>query len=82
MSLGQILRSHMLKPGPVYLSLLLLPVDPDAELSASSPAPCLSPGHLASHHDDNRLNLSSVSWPQLNVSFYKSCHDHGVSSLR
>jgi hypothetical protein len=37
-------------------------------------------GHHASHHDDNGLNLSTVSQPQLNASLYKSCFGYGVSS--
>jgi hypothetical protein len=44
--------------------LFLLPVDPDVELSATSPALCLSACHAcrhASHHDDNGLNLLTVS---------------------
>jgi hypothetical protein len=45
----------MLKPGPV--SLFLLPADPDVELSASSPALCLSAYCNASHHEENRLSL-------------------------
>ena len=38
-------------------SLLRLPVDQDAELSAPSPALCLPACHHASHHDDNGQNL-------------------------
>ena len=41
----------------VSLSLFLLPADPDVELSAPSPAPCLSAHYHASCHDDNGLNL-------------------------
>ena len=32
---------------------LLLPVDPNIELSAPSPAPCLPVCHHVSRHDDN-----------------------------
>jgi hypothetical protein len=43
-----------------------LPSDQDVELPAPSPAPCL-PGHChASCHDDNGLNLQTVSQPQYN----------------
>lgn len=38
---GQALRFQMLKPGPVLLSVFLLPLDIDGEMSAPSPAPCL-----------------------------------------
>jgi hypothetical protein len=47
-------------------------VDPDVELSAPSPAPCLSACHHASSHDIG-LDLWSVSQHQLNVFLYKSC---------
>ena len=54
---GQDLRSQMLKPGPVSLSLLVaLPSDPDAELSANSLTSCLSVFCYASGHDNNVLN--------------------------
>jgi hypothetical protein len=33
--------------------LFLLPVDPDRELSATTPAPCLPACHCASHRKDN-----------------------------
>ena len=50
---------------------------PSCTLSPS-PAPCLPALRHASHHADNGLNL----WcsPQLNVSLFKSCCGHGVSS--
>ena len=44
------------KPKPVPVSLLL-PVDPDKELSATSPAPSLPACGHAPHCDDNELNL-------------------------
>ena len=50
----------------------LLPPDLDVELSASSPAPCLPTQHHASHHEENWLNLYTVSQPQLNNFLYKS----------
>ena len=37
--------------------VFLLPADPDVELSAPSPAPCLPVCHPVSRHDDNGLNL-------------------------
>ena len=43
----------MLKPGPVSLSLFLLPSNPDVELSATALAPSLP----ACCHDSNGLNL-------------------------
>ena len=61
-------------------SLLLLPSYQHAELSAPSPVLCLS-GHChVSHHDDNRLNLETVSQPQLTAFHYQICSGHGVSS--
>ena len=52
---GWALRSVILKV--CSQSLLLLPADPDVELSAPSPAQQLHGSHHASHHDNNRLNL-------------------------
>lgn len=48
-------------------SLFLLSVDPDVELSATSPTPCLP----VCHHNDNRLNLWNVSQAQFNVCFWE-----------
>jgi hypothetical protein len=56
LSLGS-LRSQVLKPGLVCLSLFLLLVDLDVELSAASPGLCLPGCHHVFHHDDNVLNL-------------------------
>ena len=42
----------------------LLPVNPDVELSAPSPPPCLPACHHAPHHDDNGLNFCTVNQPQ------------------
>ena len=39
------------------VSLFLLPVDLDVELSATAPAPCLPVYSHASCHDDNGLHL-------------------------
>ena len=61
----------MLKLHLSWLSLPLLPVDQDVELSAP-PAPCFLP-------DNNGVTLSTVSLPQLNVFLDKHCHGHGVS---
>lgn len=58
------LKLQMIKPGPVSLSH---PADPEVEHSASSPASCLPACPHASCHDDNGLNLWTVSQPQLNV---------------
>jgi hypothetical protein len=52
---GWALSSPMLKLCPMWTLLLLL--DPDVELSAPSPAPCLPGCYHASRHDDNELNL-------------------------
>ena len=57
-----------------------MPVDPDVELSATSPAPCLPTYHHAPHHDNNGLSSETISQPQFNVFLYKSCCGHGVSS--
>ena len=65
---------------PSVALLFLLPADPDVELSAASPVPCLPTCHHGSHHDNNGLNLWTVRHLQLNVFCYKSCHGHGVSS--
>jgi hypothetical protein len=46
---------------PSGLVSSLLPVDQDVELSTPSPAPCLSACLHTSCHDDNGLNLVSVS---------------------
>jgi hypothetical protein len=43
------------KSGPVAFSFIL-PIDPDVELSATSPTPCL-PLCSHPHHDDNGLNF-------------------------
>ena len=40
-----------------FQSLFLLPEDPDVELSAPSPAPCLPAYHHASCHEDNGPSL-------------------------
>jgi hypothetical protein len=56
-----------------------LPLDQDVELSALL-ASCVPACCQASCHDDNGLNLWTVSQPRLNVCLYKSCHGHGVSS--
>jgi hypothetical protein len=62
--------------------LLLLPVDPDVELSAPSPAPCLSACHHASCHVDNGLNLLTLSQSQLNVFIYKSCLNRPFTAIK
>lgn len=58
---GSSLRSYMLKLCTQAQcethSSLLGALDPDVDLSAPSPAPCLPAHRHASHHDDNRLNL-------------------------
>jgi hypothetical protein len=55
------------------------PTDLDVEFLAPSPASCLPACWHASHHDDNGLNLWTVSQPQQNVFLYESC-GHGISS--
>jgi hypothetical protein len=37
--------------------VFLLPADPDVELSAPSPAPCLPAQYHDSQHDNNALSL-------------------------
>jgi hypothetical protein len=64
---GWALRSQKLKPGPVAHLFFLLPSHLDVELSATSLAPCLPLWHHASLHDNNGLDLWTVSQPQLNV---------------
>lgn len=51
------LRFQKFKPGPVAHSFFLGPANPDIELSATSPAPCLPVCHHAFHRDDNELSL-------------------------
>jgi len=60
-SLGQALKSQKLKLGLEAHSLFLLPSDQDIGLSAPSLAPCLPAHCLASCHNDNGLNLWTVS---------------------
>ena len=43
------------------VSLILLLVEPEVELSATSPAPCLPACHHASLPGNNGLNLRNVS---------------------
>jgi hypothetical protein len=62
------------------ISLLLLHMDPDGELSDPSPAPYFPVCSHASCHD-NRLPFETVSKPQLNAFFHKSCHGHSISSV-
>jgi hypothetical protein len=69
----------MLKPCQWH-TLFLLPVDPDAELSATSPVPCLPVCHHASHHDDDGASLWTVSQTWWNIILYKSCCGLSVSS--
>ena len=63
---------------PVWHSLFLLPANPDVELVATSPAPCLPACCHASHHDDNGLNLCKT--PLMKCFLYKSFCGSGVSS--
>jgi hypothetical protein len=72
-TVGWALRFQKVKPCLVAHSLFLLLANPGVELSAPSSALCLPVGGHASHHDNNGLNLSTVSQPQLNVFLYKSC---------
>ena len=69
--------SHRLKPGLVTQSSFMLPADPEIELSGTIAAPCLPKCCYASYQDNGRT-LSTISWLQLNVFFYKLCH--GVSN--
>ena len=56
------------------VTLVLLSVDQDVKLSATSSAPYLSLCHHAPHHDDNGLNkpLKLVRKTQLSASLYRS----------
>ena len=54
--------------------LILLPADPYLELSAAPTAQWLPMCCHASCHDNQGLNLATVSHPQLNVVLYKTCH--------
>ena len=54
--LGWALRFQNPMPGPVSLSLFLLPVDQDKELSATSPAPCVPAACPVPCQDDYGLN--------------------------
>ena len=51
-------------PSPLFL--FLLPADPNVELLATSPAPCLPACCHVPHHDSG-LQLEWMSKPQLNV---------------
>ena len=53
----------------------LWPMDQDIELFSSFSSTMSA---TMSHHDDNGLNLETVS--HSNVFLCKSCHSHGVSS--
>lgn len=64
-----------------FFSLFLLPINLDVELSAYFPTSCWPACHGDFHHD-NRLNLLTVSQPQLNVFLYKGCCGHDVSSQK
>ena len=48
-------------------SLFLLLMNPDVELSGTSPAPCLPVCHHASRYDNNRLNLQTITQPQFHL---------------
>ena len=52
---GWTLRFQKLKPGP--MALFLMPMDPDIELSATSPAPCLP----ACSHDSTMTTMGKTS---------------------
>jgi len=70
---GGALRFQKPKPGPA---------DPNIELSAPTPTPCLPAWHCASCQDDNGLNVSTANQSQLNAFFVKRRYGHGVSSQR
>jgi hypothetical protein len=56
-SLRWAMSFEKLKPRSVAQSLFLLPENPDVELSAASPIPCLPTLCHVSHHDYTILNL-------------------------
>lgn len=58
-------------PASPSVSLSLLPVDPDAQLSATSPMPCLPTRCHVAYHNDNKIN-QTISKPQLNAFFYNN----------
>jgi hypothetical protein len=57
MSLGVGFEVSEAQAGLVALSFILWPADQAVELSVPSQAPCLPECYLASHHDDDGLNL-------------------------
>ena len=76
-----LLEMGWLKTGLVAHSVFLLLMDPVVELLVTSASPCLPAyHHHASPHDNNGLNLFSLSQPRLNDSFHKCSHGHGISS--
>lgn len=64
---------------PRELSLFLMSVNQDVELSAS-PVPCLSSCHHGRCHCNNELKLWTISKFQLNSFLHKCCHGDGASS--
>ena len=77
---GWVLRSSVLKVCCCGIQSPSVACRSRCRILSSSPAPCLPAQCDALHHDDNGLNLWTVSQPQLNVFLYKSCLGHGVSS--
>ena len=69
LGMGFVVSNSQARP---TISLFMLPVDPDLELSTTSLGPCLPACHYASSETGSKL--------QLNVFLYKSCYGHGVSS--
>lgn len=63
------------KLGPVALFLSSCCLNPDIELSANSPVPCLPVCH-AFCPDDKKLNSETVKKPQLMAFLYNNCHGH------
>lgn len=57
LEVGATLKFQKLKPDVAASCLFLLPLDPNVELSATSPVPCLPVYHHAFYQDGNGLNL-------------------------
>jgi hypothetical protein len=69
------------KPDTVSFAPSLLPADLDAELTTTSPAPCLPMCLHACVMTVIGQTSETISQPQLKDSFfYESCHGHNVSS--
>ena len=80
-SLGKSLRFQMLKLHLMCLSFFLLCSVWNVKISATFLAPYMNICRHVSQHDDNGINLGTVSQSQFNVFLYKSCYGHNVLHL-